>query len=72
MKQLFLAIVAAVTLSACVVHEDRGPVRESYDPHRDWWAGRHQGSDYNRESAEREHRVYCGRTRDASCEGWFH
>ena len=65
-------IVAALTLSACVVDEGHGRVREGNDPHRDWWAGRHQGMEYNRESAEREHREYCGRSRDASCEGWYH
>jgi hypothetical protein len=56
-----------VLLAGCVVHEDR-PV--AADPHRDWWSAHHGQDAYERSRAEREHRDWCGRTPDRSCEGW--
>jgi hypothetical protein len=40
------------------------------DPHRAWWEEHHRQDAYERERAEREHRDWCARTPDRSCEGW--
>ena len=59
---------AALLLAGCVVH-DRETVGAA-DPHRTWWSEHHGQDAYDRTRAEREHREYCGRTPDRSCEGW--
>ena len=61
------AVMALVLMSGCVVH-DR--TTATVDPHRDWWAQRHAQETYDRDRAEREHRDWCARTPDRSCEGW--
>ena len=62
------AALALSLLAGCVVH-DRGSVAVA-DPHRTWWSEHHGQEAYDRTRAEREHREYCGRTSDRSCEGW--
>jgi hypothetical protein len=62
------AALALSLLAGCVVH-DRGCVGVA-DPHRGWWTAHHGQEAYDRGRAEREHREYCGRTPDRSCEGW--
>ena len=66
MRSLSFAVitVCVMALSGCVV-EPRG------DLHRGWWEERHGGESYEAERAEREHREYCGRSYDRSCEGWY-
>ena len=66
MRSLSFAVIAACVLSvsSCIV-EPRG------DFHRGWWEERHRGEAYDHERAEREHRDYCGRSYDRSCEGWY-
>jgi len=59
------ALLTVVILSGCVVQ----PVA-TVDPHRQWWDDHHPREAYDRDRAEREHRDYCGHTRDQSCEGW--
>ena len=67
MRSLSFAMIAVCVLavSGCVV-EPRGG-----DLHRGWWEERHRGESYQSERAEREHREYCGRSYDRSCEGWY-
>jgi hypothetical protein len=60
-----LAIAAFVWLAGCEIRE-----RTAVDPHRDWWSQRHQEEVYDRDRAAREHRDWCARTPDRSCEGW--
>ncbi len=69
MKVLHAAFIALsiVAISGCEVRERSG---SSVDPHREWWAHYHQGEAYDRERGEREHRDWCNRTPDQSCEGW--
>jgi hypothetical protein len=59
------ALLTVLILSGCVVQPEAG-----YDPHRQWWTDHHPQEAYDRDRAEREHRDYCGRTPDHSCEGW--
>ena len=60
--------LALSLLAGCVVH-DRETVGAA-DPHRTWWSERHRQESYDRGRAEREHREYCVRSYDRSCEGW--
>lgn len=62
---LALAALSLVTLSACYERET-----VAVDPHRQWWGEHHRGDVYDRERADREHREYCQRSYDRSCEGW--
>jgi hypothetical protein len=66
--KLLIVAVAAVSMmgvSGCEVRETR-----VNDPHRAWWEEHHRQEAYERERAEREHRDWCARTPDRSCEGW--
>jgi len=67
MRSLSFAVVTACVLAAsgCFVETHGG------DPHRAWWEERHRGEAYQVERAEREHREYCRRSYDRSCEGWY-
>jgi hypothetical protein len=67
MRSLSFALIAAcvMVMSGCLV-EPRGG-----DLHRGWWEEHHRGENYDAERAEREHREYCGRSYDRSCEGWY-
>ncbi len=62
---VMFAVAVAIAASGCVVHEQTG-----YDPHRQWWAEHHGGEAYDRGRAEQEHRAWCERAPDRSCEGW--
>jgi hypothetical protein len=66
MRSLGFAVVVACMLAGtgCFVENHR-------DFHRGWWEERHRGEAYEPERAEREHREYCGRSYDRSCEGWY-
>jgi hypothetical protein len=68
MRNLSFAVIAVCVLavSGCFVVDTRGG-----DPHRGWWDERHRGEAYDNGRAEREHREYCGRSYDRSCEGWY-
>ena len=63
-----IAVVAIALLSGCVVRDRERTV--AADPHHDWWTQRHAQEPYDRTRAEREHRDWCARTPDRSCEGW--
>lgn len=67
MKGLHLALAAAslIALSGCYARETA-----AVDPHRQWWEERHRQDAYDRARAEHEHREYCERFYDRSCEGW--
>lgn len=60
------AITAALLLSGCVVRQE--PAAENM--HRAWWAQHHPHETYDASRAEREHRDWCARTPDRTCEGW--
>ena len=61
------ALAALLLLGGCVVPEHRSDI----DPHRDWWMQRHpQAASYDPDYAQREHREWCKRWHDQSCEGW--
>jgi len=66
MRKLTSAAIALSLslMSGCVV-EPRG------DWHRGWWEDHHRGERYEPDRAEREHREWCGRSYDRSCEGWY-
>jgi len=64
MRSLSFAAIAIwlLAVSGCV---------EQHDWHRGWWDEHHHGERYEAERAEREHREWCGRSYDQSCEGWY-
>jgi hypothetical protein len=68
MRSLSFAVIAVCLLavSGCYVVDTRGG-----DPHRGWWEERHRGEAYDTGRAEREHREYCARSYDRSCESWY-
>jgi hypothetical protein len=65
--QVALVALSIIAVSGCEHRERSGT---SGDPHRAWWAQHHQGEAYDRDRGEREHRDWCNRTPDQSCEGW--
>lgn len=62
---VMVALAALVAVSGCEVRE-----RTTYDPHRQWWSEHHGQEAYDRGRAEQEHRDWCARSYDRSCEGW--
>jgi hypothetical protein len=67
MRSLSFAVIAVCVLavSGCYVETRVG------DPHRGWWEERYRNQAYDSGRAEREHREYCRRSYDRSCEGWY-
>ena len=65
MKTLSLAVFAICMFgsSGCVV--------DHHDFHRGWWDEHHRGERYEEDRAEREHREWCAKSYDRSCEGWY-
>lgn len=61
-----LAVTAAVLLAGCVVRQQPAAV----DVHREWWGQHHPRETYDPYRADREHREWCARTPDRTCEGW--
>lgn len=61
----FALMLSCILATAGCFVETRG------DPHRAWWDEHHRGEAYESERAEREHREWCGRSYDRSCEGWY-
>lgn len=66
LARVVLAAMALALVAGCEVHERTMAV----DPHHDWWAQHHGQEAYDRDRAEHEHREWCERTPDRSCEGW--
>ncbi|HEY7219207.1 MAG TPA: hypothetical protein VH985_12565 [Candidatus Binatia bacterium] len=66
MRNLLFTVITIgqLALSSCIV-DPHG------DPHRGWWEERHRAEAYDHDRAEREHRDYCRRSYDRSCEGWY-
>jgi hypothetical protein len=61
-----LLVATLLSLGACVIEDDRpGP-----DPHRAWWGEHHPQEAYDHDRAEHEHRDWCARTPDQTCQGW--
>jgi hypothetical protein len=66
MKFLTCALMLSCVLATTGCYVD------NRDPHRGWWDEHHRGEAYDSARAEREHRDWCGRSYDRSCEGWYH